>query len=249
MGRHSSAHNSGCTLQKASPLSTSRVHNTLAKSSWLVACWKRQRAHNRVNCRKATSAINTPVEQRVNALMVRNWPSATRAVLPSSAVYAPLRISKDEQINIYFPFPCWGGGATGAWRGAGTEGWSQVVGKVCFSLCYSGGIHTQGEGSWGPETGLCGTGKSEARSCSLSIEVTSGVEVKSRGRWLTGEGGAKPPTTPDTAQDSRFLLLFPSQHSLVLCVSKTSGTDRQEKSPAHLAPPPHTHTGRCPLQA
>lgn len=41
--------------------------------------------------------------------MVRNWPSATRAVLPSSAVYTPLRISKDEQINIYFPFPCWGG--------------------------------------------------------------------------------------------------------------------------------------------
>lgn len=88
--------------------------------------------------------------------------------------------------------------------------------------------HTQGEGSWGPETGLCGTGKSEAQSCSLSVEVTSGVEVKSRGRWLTGEGGAKPPTTPDTAQDSRFLLLFPSQHSLVLYVSKTSGTDRQE---------------------
>lgn len=161
--------------------------------------------------------------------MVRNWPSATQAVLPSSAVYAPLRISKDEQINIYFPFPCWWGGVQG--RGvelAPRAGVSQVVGKVCFSLCYSGGIHTQGEGSWGPETGLCGTGKSEARSCSLSVEVTSGVEVKSRDRWLTGEGGAKPPTTPDTAQDSHLLLLFPFQHSLVLCISKTSGTDSQE---------------------
>lgn len=32
-----------------------------------------------------------------------------RAVLLSSAVYGPFRISKDEQINVYFPFSLlWG---------------------------------------------------------------------------------------------------------------------------------------------
>lgn len=46
--------------------------------------------------------------------------------------------------------------------------------SVTYSLLDWGNSHT-GEGSWGPE-------KLRAVDCSLS-----GVEVKSRGRWLAGE--------------------------------------------------------------
>lgn len=53
--------------------------------------------------------------------MTRNWTSATPSAEPSPGVYAPFRISKDEQINIHFPLtPLWAGGAGGA-PGGGVE--------------------------------------------------------------------------------------------------------------------------------
>lgn len=119
--------------------------------------------------------------------------------------------------------------------GAGLE--CQVTGKVSSSRLYWGSSHT-GEGSWVPETGLSGSWKSEAQACGLSI---SGVDVKSRGRRLTGEERQDP--LRDAGQDSCFLLLFrlPSAHpSPALCLQDPgSGCLLTLPLPA----------GRCPAQA
>lgn len=60
-------------ILRSGHLPPSRQPTSLAESMWIMACRKKERAHNCVNCHNTTSAINMPWEQRAKALIAHNW--------------------------------------------------------------------------------------------------------------------------------------------------------------------------------